>query len=53
MRVSRETKVQSEFAPRGTTTSTLDIAKRMEAASNQIAQSMKKLEALMKDRRNV
>ncbi|CAB4016330.1 Hypothetical predicted protein [Paramuricea clavata] len=49
MRVSRETKVQSEFTPRGTTTSTLDIAKRMEAASNQIAQSMKKLEALMRD----
>jgi hypothetical protein len=53
MRVSRETKVQSEFTPRGTTTSTLDIAKRMEAASNQIAQSMKKLKALMRDRRNV
>jgi hypothetical protein len=53
MRVSRETKVQSEFTPRGTTASTLDIAKRMEAASNQIAQSMKKLEALMRDRRNV
>jgi hypothetical protein len=55
MRVSRETKVQSEFTTRSTTTttSTLDIAKRMEAASNKIAQSMKKLEALMRYRRNV
>ena len=55
MRVSRETKVQSEFTTRSTTTttSTLDVAKRMEAASNKIAQSMIKLEALMRYRRNV
>ena len=51
-RVSRGTKLQEEVKPQDVTTTTLDIAKKMEAASDQIAtRSMEKLEALMRGRR--
>ena len=50
-RVSRGTKLQDEVKPQDVTTSTLDIAKKMEAASDQIVRSMEKLEALMRVRR--
>ena len=36
-RVSRGTKLEDEVKPQDTRTTTLDIAKKMEAASNQIA----------------
>ena len=50
-RVSRETKLQEEVKPQDVTTTTLDIAKKMEAASDQIARSMERLEALNRGRR--
>ena len=50
-RVSRGTKLQEEVKTQDVTTTTLDIAKKMEAASDQIARSMEKLEALMRGRR--
>ena len=51
VRISRGTKLQEEAKPSSTCTSpsTLHIAQRMEAASHQIAQSMKKLEVLIEN----
>ena len=49
-RVSWGTKLQDEVKPQDVTTTTLDIAKKMEAASDQIARSMETLEALMRGR---
>jgi hypothetical protein len=50
VRISRGTKLQEEAKPSSTSPSRLDIAQRMEAASHQIAQSMKKLEVLIENR---
>ena len=50
-RVSWGTKLQNEVKPQDVTTTTLNIAKKMEAASDQIVRSMEKLEALMRGHR--
>jgi hypothetical protein len=50
VRISREAKVQVEPKQHGSASSPTDVASRMEAASKQIAQSMERLEALMRDR---
>ena len=50
-RISRETKLEDEVKPQDTRTTTLDIAKKMEAASDQIARAKERLEALMRGSR--
>ena len=50
-RVSRRTKLQDEVKQQDVTITILHIDKKMEAASDQIARSMEKLEAVMRDRR--
>ena len=50
-RVSRRTKLEDEVKQRDVTITILDIAKKMEAVSDQIARSMEKLKAVMRDRR--
>lgn len=51
VRITRETKIREESKELSSGGSTLETARRMEAASNQIAKSMERLEIVMKERR--